>query len=33
MRRTGLMATIGEDHCFLSDEAAMAVPVPGAIDS
>ena len=26
MRRTGLMATIGEDHCFLSDAAAMAVP-------
>jgi SulP family sulfate permease len=28
MRRTGLMATIGEDHCFLSDEAAMAAPGP-----
>ena len=28
MRRTGLMTTIGEDHCFLSDEAAMAVPGP-----
>ena len=28
MRRTGLMATIGEDHCFLSDEAAVAAPLP-----
>ena len=28
MRRTGLMATIGEDHCYLSDEAAVAVPEP-----
>jgi SulP family sulfate permease len=28
MRRTGLMATIGEDHCFLSDEAAVATPLP-----
>ena len=27
MRRTGLMATIGEDHCFLSDEAAVAAPL------
>ena len=26
MRRTGLMATIGEDHCFMSDEAAVARP-------
>ena len=28
MRRSGLMTTIGEDHCFLSDEAAVAVPLP-----
>ena len=28
MRRTGLMTTIGEDHCFLSDEAAVAAPLP-----
>jgi MFS superfamily sulfate permease-like transporter len=28
MRRSGLMTTIGEDHCFLSDEAAAAVPLP-----
>ena len=32
MRRTGLMATIGEDHCFLSDEAAVAAPLPDAPD-
>ena len=28
MRRTGLMATIGEERCFLSDEAAVAAPLP-----
>ena len=28
MRRSGLMTTIGEDHCFLSDEAAVAAPLP-----
>ena len=28
MRRSGLMARIGEDHCFLSDEAAVAAPLP-----
>ena len=28
MRRTGLMGTIGEDHCFLSDEAAVRAPLP-----
>jgi high affinity sulfate transporter 1 len=33
MRRTGLMATIGEDHCFLSDEAAMAVPGPVSVET
>jgi anti-anti-sigma regulatory factor len=30
MRRTGLMGLIGEDHCYLSDEAAVADPPPGA---
>ena len=29
MRRTGLMDVIGEDHCFLSDEAAVAAALPG----
>ena len=33
MRRTGLMATIGEDHCFLSDEAAVAAPLPVPVSS
>ncbi len=28
MRRTGLMATIGEERCYLSDEAAVAIPPP-----
>jgi high affinity sulfate transporter 1 len=28
MRRTGLMGVIGEDHCYLSDEAAVATPLP-----
>jgi SulP family sulfate permease len=28
MRRSGLMTTIGEDHCYLSDEAAVAAPLP-----
>lgn len=28
MRRTGLMGIIGEDHCYLSDEAAIAAPLP-----
>jgi len=28
MRRSGLMATIGEDHCYLSDETAAAAPLP-----
>jgi high affinity sulfate transporter 1 len=28
MRRSGLMASVGEDHCFLSDEAAVAAPLP-----
>jgi high affinity sulfate transporter 1 len=28
MRRTGLMAVIGEDHCYLSDAAAIAAPLP-----
>ena len=27
MRRTGLMDTIGEDRCYLSDEAAVAAPL------
>jgi sulfate permease, SulP family len=30
MRRTGLMSVIGEDHCYLSNEAAVAAPLPGA---
>jgi high affinity sulfate transporter 1 len=30
MRRTGLMGIIGEDHCYLSDEAAIAAPLPDA---
>jgi hypothetical protein len=29
MRRTGLMEVIGERHCYLSDEAAIAAPLPG----
>ncbi|HEX6868857.1 MAG TPA: STAS domain-containing protein, partial [Candidatus Limnocylindrales bacterium] len=28
MKRTGLMATIGGDNIYLSDEAAVAVPLP-----
>ena len=28
MRRTGLMTIIGEDHIYLSDEAAVAAPLP-----
>lgn len=28
MRRTGLMEVIGERHCYLSDEAAIAAPLP-----
>ena len=28
MRRTGLMDIVGEDHCYLSDEAAIAAPLP-----
>jgi high affinity sulfate transporter 1 len=28
MRRTGLMDVIGEDHCYLSNEAAVAAPLP-----
>ncbi len=28
MRRTGLMEIIGERHCYLSDEAAIAAPLP-----
>ena len=27
MRRTGLMEIIGEDRCYLSDEAAVAAPL------
>jgi sulfate permease, SulP family len=27
MRRTGLMDLVGEDHCYLSDEAAIAAPL------
>ena len=30
MRKTGLMHTIGEDHCYLSVEAAVAAPLPEA---
>ena len=30
MRRTGLMDTIGEDSCYLSDEAAIAAPLPAS---
>jgi MFS superfamily sulfate permease-like transporter len=33
MRRTGLMTTIGEDHCFLTTEAAMAAPLPAAVEA
>jgi MFS superfamily sulfate permease-like transporter len=28
MRRTGLMEVIGEPQCYLSDEAAIAAPLP-----
>ena len=28
MRRSGLMASVGEDRCFLSDEAAVPAPLP-----
>ncbi|MFL5718891.1 MAG: SulP family inorganic anion transporter [Chloroflexota bacterium] len=28
LRRSGLMARLGEDHCFLSDEAAVAARLP-----
>jgi high affinity sulfate transporter 1 len=30
MRRTGLMTTIGEGRCYLSDEAAVAIPPAAA---
>ena len=31
MRRTGLMTTIGEDHCYLSVEAAVAGTLADAV--
>ena len=33
MRRTGLMGIVGEDHCYLSVEGALAAPLPGRLPS
>src|SRR4029079_12573378 len=33
LRRSGQMARIGEDHCFLSNEAAVAAPLPPLPDA